>query len=79
MRPGKDFSRGKQQRDEAMERAAREMSGRKVIEYDEHFEELEVLGDTGIEWETIRGAMRAKFPYGAFVTTSYKVIRVMKR
>ncbi len=79
MPPGKNFSRGKQQRDEAMQEAATAMSGWEVIEYNENFEELEILGETEIEWGTVSGVMRAKSPPGAVVTTSYKVMRVLKR
>jgi hypothetical protein len=78
MPPGKDFSRG-QQRDVAIEEAAKAMSDREVVSYKESFEELEVLGNTAIEWGTISGAMRAKPASGGVRTTSYKVMRVLKR
>jgi predicted enzyme related to lactoylglutathione lyase/ketosteroid isomerase-like protein len=79
MPPGKDFTRGQQQREKVLDEAAKAMSGWQVIEYKENFEELEIFGDTAIEWGTMSGAMRAKSPPGAVVTTAYKVMRVLKR
>ncbi|MGE5048168.1 MAG: YybH family protein [Deltaproteobacteria bacterium] len=49
-----------------------------VVEYEEVFEELEILGDTAIEWGWIRGAERPRAG-GEVRRSQVKVMRVLKR
>jgi uncharacterized protein (TIGR02246 family) len=49
-----------------------------VVEYEEIFEELQILGDTAVEWGIIRGAERPRTG-GDLQRSQYQVMRVLKR
>jgi uncharacterized protein (TIGR02246 family) len=49
-----------------------------IVEYEEIFEELEILGDTAIEWGIIRGAERPRTG-GDLQRSRHQVMRVLKR
>jgi uncharacterized protein (TIGR02246 family) len=76
--PGLPPARGKTVIRAQLERMLEYQRQMEVVEYEEVFEELEILGDTAIEWGWIRGAERPRAG-GEVRRSQVKVMRVLKR
>lgn len=76
--PGQPPTRGKAQIRSQLAALASYARENEVVEYEEEFEELEILGETAIEWGYIRGAERPRAG-GDLRRSQYKVMRILKR
>jgi uncharacterized protein (TIGR02246 family) len=76
--PGLPPARGKAVIRAQLERMLEYQRKMEILEYEEVFEELEILGDTAIEWGFIRGAERPRAG-GEVQRSQVKVMRVLKR
>lgn len=76
--PGQPPARGKARIRSQLAAMAAWARDNEIVEYEEEFEELEILGDTAIEWGHIRGAERPRAG-GDLKRSQYKVMRVLKR
>ena len=76
--PGQPPTRGKARIRAQLEAMAAYARDNEVVEYEEQFEELEILGDTAVEWGFIRGAERPR-EGGDLKRSRYNVMRILKR
>ena len=77
MPPGAPWRRGKEELDTAFATMAEAMAAVDVVEYDQEFEEIFVLGDFAIEWGTASGATR--LANGELERSSFKLMRILQR
>ncbi len=76
--PGGPPTRGKAAMRARAARMAEYARKMEVVEYEQIFEELQILGDTAIQWGIIRGAERPR-QGGDLQRSQYQVMRVLKR
>ena len=76
--PGQPPTRGKARIRSHLEGMRSWARDNEIVEFEEKFEELEILGDTAIEWGYIRGAERPRTG-GDLKRSTYKVMRILKR
>jgi uncharacterized protein (TIGR02246 family) len=78
MPPDGPMFRGREQALSGLREAAEAAKGLITTEYEQQFEEVEVLGDFAYDWGTFRGAMQA-VEGGREMRYSGKLMRILKR
>lgn len=76
--PGLPPAKGKDRNQAGLISGRDQMMKYEVIEYDQHWEEVQILGDYAYEWGSFTGVMRLRTG-GDLIRQNYKALRILKR
>ena len=74
--PGQPAHRGRNALDATFRTMQAHYQNVEVLEYDQHFEEVVVLGNYAFEWGTLSGKQRGD---GQLVSSRYHLMRILKK
>ncbi len=78
MPPGQRAVRGRSEWDSSVRSMRDTMTGVEILEYEQFFEEVRVIGDYAFEWGTVVGTIRPP-EGGEPVQIAQKLMRILKR
>ncbi len=76
MPPGEPPCRGREALDDAFGSMKDQHQNVEVLEYEQHFEEVVVLGEYAFEWGTLTGSQRGD---GQIMAGRYHLMRILKK